>query len=62
MQRISYPTETALTKKINRNRTILSFKDSISGVGLGPSGGRGWDATNYEALRGIIIAALALWF
>ena len=27
MQRLSYPTETVLTNKITRNRTVLSFKD-----------------------------------
>ena len=28
MQRLSYPTETVLSNKITRNRTVLSFKDS----------------------------------
>ena len=28
MQRLSYPTETDLTKKITRNRIVLSLKDS----------------------------------
>ena len=27
MQRLSYPTETVLTNKINGNRIVLSFKD-----------------------------------
>ena len=28
MQRLPYPTETVLSNKITRNRTVLSFKDS----------------------------------
>ena len=28
MQRLSYPTETVFSKKITRNRSVLSFKDT----------------------------------
>ena len=28
MQRLSYPTETVLSKEVTRNRIVLSFKDS----------------------------------
>ena len=39
MQRRSYPTETVLSNKTNRNRTVLSFKDSPrKPLGRRPSG------------------------
>ena len=43
MQRLSYPTETVLSNKIDRNRIVLSFKDSPrKPLGRRPS--LGWDS------------------
>ena len=41
MQRQSYPTETVLSKKITRNRIVLSFKDDfMKPLGQGPKESR----------------------